>query len=46
MKLIYVYDDKIKVNRERTGLENTRCFKGDMDFGDIWTEVITYVDES
>lgn len=43
MKLIYVYDDKTKVNKGRYKLENKRYFTGDMDPEDLWTEVATYI---
>lgn len=46
MKLIYVYDDKTKVSKDRIKLENIRYFTGEMDPEDIWTEVATYLDEA
>src|SRR5699024_7197856 len=46
MKLIYVYDDKTEVNKDRIKLENIRYFTGEMDPEDMWTEVATYLDES
>ncbi len=46
MKLIYVYDEKTKINKGRTKLENTRYFTGEMDPEDLWTEVATYLDEA
>lgn len=46
MKLIYVYDDKTKINKGRFRLENKRYFTGDMDPEDLWTEVATYIHET
>jgi uncharacterized protein YuzE len=46
MKLIYVYDEKTKVNKGRTKLENVRYFTGEMNPEDLWTEVATYLDEA
>jgi hypothetical protein len=46
MKLIYVYDDKINVNKGRTELQNVRYFTGDMNSEDLWTEVATYLDDA
>ena len=46
MKLIYVYDDKTKVNKGRFRLKNKRYFTGDMDSEDLWTEVATYIHET
>jgi len=46
MKLIYVYDDKIKVNKGRTKLQNVRYFTGNMNPEDLWTEVATYIDDA
>ncbi len=46
MKLIYVYDDKTKVNQGRTKLENIRYFTGEMSPEDLWTEIATYLDNA
>ncbi|MDD4528155.1 MAG: ISLre2 family transposase [Candidatus Margulisbacteria bacterium] len=46
MKLVYVYDDKRKVNKGRTKLENVRYFTGAMNPEDLWTEVATYLDDA
>ena len=46
MKLIYVYDNKIKVNKGRTKLQNVRYFTGNMNPEDLWTEVATYIDDA
>lgn len=46
MKLIYVYDDKTEVSKDRIKLENIRYFTGEMNPEDIWTEVATYLDEA
>jgi hypothetical protein len=46
MKLIYVYDDKTEVSKNRIRLENIRYFTGEMKPEDIWTEVATYIDEA
>lgn len=46
MKLIYVYDDKITVNKGRTKLENIRYFTGEMHPEDLWTEVAIYLDNA
>lgn len=46
IKLIYVYDDKTEVSKDRIKLENIRYFTGEMDPEDIWTEVATYLDEA
>ncbi len=46
MKLIYVYDDKTEINKDRVKLENKRYFTGEMDPEDLWTEVATYLDEA
>ena len=46
MKLIYVYDNKIEVNKGRTELKNVRYFTGNMNPEDLWTEVATYIDEA
>ncbi len=46
MKLIYVYDDRTRVSKDRIKLENIRYFTGEMNPEDIWTEVVTYLDEA
>ncbi len=46
MKLIYVYDNKTKVSKDRIKLKNIRYFTGEMNPEDIWTEVATYLDEA
>ena len=46
MKLIYVYDNKTEVSKDRIKLENIRYFTGEMKPEEIWTEVATYLDES
>ncbi len=46
MKLIYVYDDKTQVSKNRVKLKNIRYFTGEMRPEDIWTEVATYLDEA
>lgn len=46
MKLIYVYDDRTRVSKDRIRLENIRYFTGEMNPEDIWTEVVTYLDEA
>ena len=46
MKLIYVYDNKIKINKGRTELQNVRYFTGDMNSEDLWTEIATYIDDA
>ena len=46
MKLVYVYDNKTKVNKGRTRLENTRYFTGELNPEDLWTEVAIYLDKA
>ncbi len=46
VKLIYVYDDKIQISKDRIQLENKRYFTGEMCPEDLWTEVATYLDKA
>ena len=46
MKLIYTFDGKKEVNRNRIELENVRYFTGEMTPEELWTEVATYLDNT